>query len=90
VTTPICAASRASIFTGLHERTHKYTFQTGPLLPEYMETSYPKLLKMQGTILVFTESLVSIFLALKPFLMRSRVMIETIDTGITEVTITKH
>ncbi len=29
VTTPICAASRASIFSGLHERTHKYTFQTG-------------------------------------------------------------
>jgi alpha-L-rhamnosidase len=48
VTTPICAASRASIFTGLHERTHKYTFQTGPLLPEYMQTSYPKLLKDAG------------------------------------------
>ena len=29
VTTPICSASRASIFSGLHERTHKYTFQTG-------------------------------------------------------------
>ena len=25
VTTPICSASRASIFSGLHERTHKYT-----------------------------------------------------------------
>ena len=27
VTTPICAASRATIFTGLYERTHAYTFQ---------------------------------------------------------------
>ena len=27
VTTPICAASRASILTGLYERTHLYTFQ---------------------------------------------------------------
>ena len=26
-TTPICAASRASILTGLYERTHDYTFQ---------------------------------------------------------------
>src|SRR5690554_6216094 len=31
VTTPICSASRASILTGLYERTHRYTFQTGPV-----------------------------------------------------------
>ena len=48
VTTPICAASRASIFTGLYERTHKYTFQTGPIREEYMQHSYPKLLKDAG------------------------------------------
>ncbi|MFW6289448.1 MAG: family 78 glycoside hydrolase catalytic domain [Mariniphaga sp.] len=48
VTTPICSASRASIFTGLHERTHKYTFQTGPIRREYMEESYPKLIKEAG------------------------------------------
>lgn len=48
VTTPICSASRASIFSGLYERTHKYTFQTGPIRNEYMETSYPKLLKDAG------------------------------------------
>ncbi|WP_162417736.1 sulfatase-like hydrolase/transferase [Cyclobacterium roseum] len=48
VTTPICAASRATIFTGLYERTHAYTFQTGPIKAEYMETSYPKLLKKAG------------------------------------------
>ncbi|MEX2564462.1 MAG: sulfatase-like hydrolase/transferase [Cyclobacteriaceae bacterium] len=48
VTTPICAASRATIFTGLYERTHAYTFQTGPIRSEYMETAYPKLLKDAG------------------------------------------
>ncbi|WP_372932735.1 family 78 glycoside hydrolase catalytic domain [Mariniphaga sediminis] len=48
VTTPICSASRASIFSGLYERTHKYTFQTGPIRNEYMEASYPKLLKDAG------------------------------------------
>ena len=32
VSTPICAASRATILSGLYERTHKYTFQTGPML----------------------------------------------------------
>ena len=48
VTTPICAASRASIFSGLHERTHKYTFQTGDIRSEFMEVAYPKLLKDAG------------------------------------------
>ncbi|MFO7826797.1 MAG: sulfatase-like hydrolase/transferase [Cyclobacterium sp.] len=48
VTTPICAASRATIFTGLYERTHAYTFQTGPIKGEYMESAYPKLLKEAG------------------------------------------
>lgn len=48
VTTPICAASRASIFSGLHERTHKYTFQTGPIRKEFMAESYPKLMKDAG------------------------------------------
>ena len=48
VTTPICSASRASIFTGLHERTHRYTFQTGDLRSDFMELAYPKLLKDAG------------------------------------------
>lgn len=48
VTTPICAASRASILTGLHERTHKYTFQTGAIRQEYMQESYPRLLQDAG------------------------------------------
>ncbi len=48
VTTPICSASRSSIFTGLHERTHKYTFQTGAIRSEFMDLAYPKLLKEAG------------------------------------------
>ncbi len=48
VTTPICAASRASIITGLHERAHNFNFQTGNVREEYMENSYPTLLKNNG------------------------------------------
>jgi arylsulfatase A-like enzyme len=48
VTTPICAASRASILTGMYERTHGYTFQQGPLKKPYMQLSYPVILKQQG------------------------------------------
>ncbi len=48
VTTPICAASRASIFTGLYERAHNYNFQTGNIREEYMTMSYPVLLKKSG------------------------------------------
>lgn len=48
VTTPICATSRASIFTGLNERTHNYTFQRGPIKEAYMKTSYPNVLNEGG------------------------------------------
>ncbi len=48
VTTPICAASRASILTGLHERAHNFNFQTGNVREEYMENSYPTVLKNNG------------------------------------------
>ncbi|WP_298495964.1 sulfatase-like hydrolase/transferase [uncultured Algibacter sp.] len=48
VTTPICAASRASILTGLHERAHNFNFQTGNIRSEYMENSYPTLLRNNG------------------------------------------
>jgi len=48
VTTPICAASRASIFTGLHERAHNFNFETGNIRKEYMSMSYPVLLKKSG------------------------------------------
>ena len=48
VTTPICAASRASILTGLYERTHNFNFQTGNVREAYMENSYPRILKENG------------------------------------------
>lgn len=48
VTTPICSASRASIFSGLYERAHRYTFQTGAIQERFMNTSYPALLKNAG------------------------------------------
>lgn len=47
-TTPICAASRASILTGLYERTHGYTFQKPVLKKPYADISYPKLFRDNG------------------------------------------
>jgi arylsulfatase A-like enzyme len=48
VTTSICAASRATLLTGMWERTHKYTFGTPPIAGEFVGTSYPKVLKDAG------------------------------------------
>ena len=48
VTTPISAASRASILTGLYERTHGYTFETGNIRDKYIENSYPVILRRNG------------------------------------------
>ncbi len=48
VTTPICAASRATILTGLYERTHRYDFRNREIRPEYMQTSYPVELRKAG------------------------------------------
>ncbi|RTE53892.1 DUF4976 domain-containing protein [Arenibacter aquaticus] len=53
VTTPICAASRASILTGLYERTHNYNFKTGNIRDSYMANSYPTLLKKNGYVTGF-------------------------------------
>lgn len=47
-TTPICAASRASILTGLYERTHGYTFEQGPIKEQFMKLAYPEILKKNG------------------------------------------
>src|SRR5690554_4759274 len=47
VTTPICAASRASILTGIYERTHGYTFGQGAIKQPYVDVSYPA--KMRGS-----------------------------------------
>ena len=48
VTTPICSASRASFFSGRFERAQRYSFGEDPLKPEYVEDSYPKLMKDAG------------------------------------------
>ena len=48
VTTPICAASRASILSGTYERTHGYNFQTGPIGDQYMANAYPRLVREAG------------------------------------------
>lgn len=48
VTTPICAASRASILTGLYERTHGYTFGQGDIKQPYVAQSYPVKLRNAG------------------------------------------
>jgi len=48
VTTPICAASRASILTGLHETTHGFTFGKPPLSKDHMKNSYSMVLHDAG------------------------------------------
>ena len=48
VTTPICAASRASILTGMYERTHGYTFGQGEIKAPYINQSYPVQLRKAG------------------------------------------
>jgi arylsulfatase A-like enzyme len=48
VTTSICAASRASVLTGLTERTHGYTFGKPPVPAPFTRTSYPALLRKAG------------------------------------------
>lgn len=48
VTSPICAASRASLLTGVVERTHRYTFGTPPLSKALLAQSYPALLRAGG------------------------------------------
>ena len=53
VTTPICAASRASLLTGLYERTHRFNFQSGNIRDEYMDQAYPKLLRDAGYYTAF-------------------------------------
>ncbi|MEX0289311.1 MAG: sulfatase [Flavobacteriaceae bacterium] len=48
VTTSICAASRASILTGLYENRHNYTFGKAPLKTKFSANSYPYLLRKAG------------------------------------------
>ena len=48
VTTAICAASRATILTGLVERSHRFTFGTPPIENRHTDLSYPALLRDAG------------------------------------------
>ena len=48
VTTPICAASRASILTGTYERTHTYTFTKPALARAFTDISFPVRLREAG------------------------------------------
>ncbi|MEZ5965407.1 MAG: sulfatase [Planctomycetota bacterium] len=48
VTTPICAASRASILTGSYESHHGFTFGTPPLREDLVARSYPVRLRAAG------------------------------------------
>ncbi len=48
VTTSICAASRATILTGLVERTHGYTFGMPPISKAHISDSYPAQLRAAG------------------------------------------
>lgn len=47
-TSSICAASRATIFTGQYERAHGSNFHTRPLSRAQLEQSYPMLLRRAG------------------------------------------
>lgn len=45
---PICAASRATLFTSLSQRTHGYNFGERPVAAKYIASSYPVMLKQAG------------------------------------------
>ena len=48
VTTAICAASRASLLSGVVERTHRFTFITPPLGSTFTDQSYPAIMRRAG------------------------------------------
>ena len=48
VSTPICAASRASLLSGTYERTHRFTFETGDMREAHMQAAYPRVLRAAG------------------------------------------
>ena len=53
VSTSICAASRATLLTGLYERTHRFTFGTPPVASLHTNQSYPALLRKDGYLTGF-------------------------------------
>ena len=51
--TPISAASRACIISGLYERTHKYTFQTEVSAPPMLTIRHPNSISMTRVQLIY-------------------------------------
>ncbi|MCP3915998.1 MAG: sulfatase-like hydrolase/transferase [bacterium] len=54
VTTSICAASRASLMTGLYEGTHGHTFRAPPIRAQDAQASFPSQLRGAGYRTGFT------------------------------------
>jgi len=52
--TPICSASRATIISGLTQRTHGYNFGEPAVPAKYVDSSYPAYLKKHGYRTGFT------------------------------------
>ncbi|MDF7824016.1 sulfatase [Pontiellaceae bacterium B12227] len=52
--TPICSASRATLLSGLSQRSHGFNFGEPPLPSKYISTSYPAYLKANGYRTGFT------------------------------------
>jgi arylsulfatase A-like enzyme len=52
--TPICSASRATLLSGLSQRSHGFNFGEPPLPAKYIATSYPAYLKANGYRTGFT------------------------------------
>lgn len=48
VNTAICLISRATLFTGMYLRGHRYTGRAKPLNPRWSEAAYPRLLRDSG------------------------------------------
>jgi arylsulfatase A-like enzyme len=53
VTTAICMASRATILTGLSERTHGYSIGNPPVPARFVQTAYPSVLRSAGYTTAF-------------------------------------
>jgi len=58
---PICAASRATLFSGLTQRTHGYNFGELPVPSQYIPTSYPVMLKKAGYRIGFAGKYGTVF-----------------------------
>ena len=58
---PICAASRATLLSGLSQRTHGYNFGELPVPSNFIATSYPMMLKGAGYRIGFAGKYGAVF-----------------------------